>query len=185
MVTNFRELSPAPAPALFPPVGVPDCLGGHGHDHTASNESGSPLGRFLALGHHTTLGHTRDSWGFPESLRAIPQYAHRTTDFMRGRHTDYDRTPYDALAADHRAGADITQRLADLIVTSGTRPGEMARRLNRAGVPVPSGGRWEWPDVSFIYQRERERRSAQQWTARMQGRTSPPTEPHDNHKDPS
>jgi hypothetical protein len=92
---------------------------------------------------------------------------------MRGRYTDYEQTRYDALATEARAGGDITQRLADLIVTSGVRPGETARRLNRAGVPVPSGGRWEALDVAFIYRRERQRRRDQEWSERMLGRTSP------------
>lgn len=67
----------------------------------------------------------------------------------------YDPTPYDALAAEQRTGADITQRLADLIASTPMRPSEMARRLNRAKVITRGGARWaRW---SVVDERERQR----------------------------
>ena len=76
----------------------------------------------------------------------------------------YDPAPYSALGGEHRAGVDITERVVDIIVTTRTRPGFMAKRLNSAGIPVPHGGEWTWIDVRDLAFREKERRKAQAWS---------------------
>ena len=60
---------------------------------------------------------------------------------------EYDPAPYEALAAEHRAGVDITKKVEDLIDTTRARPGHMAKRLNLVGIPAPGGGEWTWQIV--------------------------------------
>jgi hypothetical protein len=67
---------------------------------------------------------------------------------------DYDPAPYNALGDELRNGGDVRQRVADLIVSTRTRPGFMAKRLNRAGIPAPHGGAWTWIDVRDAKDRE-------------------------------
>ncbi|MCC6913203.1 MAG: hypothetical protein IT566_05830 [Rhodospirillaceae bacterium] len=59
----------------------------------------------------------------------------------------YDPAPYDALATVQRSGEDVSQRINDLIIAAHTRPGFIAKRLNRAGLRGPSNGLWTWKDT--------------------------------------
>jgi hypothetical protein len=56
----------------------------------------------------------------------------------------YDARPYDAMADDMRSGSVITERVAQHIAETRTRPGFMATRLNNAGISAPGGGKWDW-----------------------------------------
>jgi len=77
---------------------------------------------------------------------------------------DYEATIYDTLASDQRQGVDISQRLADLIADTWTRPGFMATRLNRAGVLTKAGGRWNYSYVTDVKTREKMRRTIEGWS---------------------
>lgn len=65
----------------------------------------------------------------------------------------YDPAPYEALAAEQRAGGDVTKKVEELIDTVCARPGHMAQRLNLAGIPMPDGSPWTWQTVLVTRQR--------------------------------
>lgn len=69
-----------------------------------------------------------------------------------------DPAPFDALGEDRRNGFYVYQRLLDLLVSTRTRPGFLAKHLNRVGIPAPHSGKWTWLDVRDAIDRERRER---------------------------
>jgi len=92
---------------------------------------------------------------------------------LPNKDTVYDPAPYNALAQEHRDGGDVQQRVAELIVSTRTRPGFMAKRLNLADIPTPKGGRWDWITVSNAKDREKTQAIIRGW------RTPPVRSPDD------